>query len=146
PNNDYNPFRPDGDLSHEADDIIEAIRLGRPLSPTTTEAPSVEEEIARIDVARVNAAPPGGRDETDAAQQMPPQNAVSVANSKPADVAVVTTPPKVATPPPKVAPPEDGQTVEVQAGVVVPPSDGVVQAEHVTIEKKKKCCGGCAIL
>jgi len=30
-----NPFRPDGDLSREADEIVEMIKGGKPITPTT---------------------------------------------------------------------------------------------------------------
>lgn len=33
-----NPFRPDGDLSREADEIVEMIKGGKPITPTTTTA------------------------------------------------------------------------------------------------------------
>lgn len=33
-----NPFRPDGDLSKEADQIVELIKEGKPITPTPTSA------------------------------------------------------------------------------------------------------------
>lgn len=35
-----NPFRPDGDLSKEADQIVELIKEGKPITPTPTSATS----------------------------------------------------------------------------------------------------------
>jgi len=35
-----NPFRPDGDLSREADQIVELIKEGKPITPTPTSATS----------------------------------------------------------------------------------------------------------
>lgn len=35
-----NPFRPDGDLSKEADEIVELIREGKPITPTQTTNPT----------------------------------------------------------------------------------------------------------
>lgn len=135
---DVNPFRPDGDLSQEADDVVEAIKLGRPLSPTGVEVPPLEQEITRTEVSNVNATPsseekrPAGQDEVDEPQTNL-HDANFVINSQPVKLE-------------KPLNQEEGQTAEVQAAIVVPPSDGAAQVEHVTIEKKKKCCAGCAIL
>ena len=35
-----NPFRPDGDLSKEADEIVELIREGKPITPTQSTNPA----------------------------------------------------------------------------------------------------------
>nr|CAH7713328.1 unnamed protein product [Callosobruchus chinensis] len=36
-----NPFRPGGDLSREADEIVELIKGGKPITPTPGQAPSI---------------------------------------------------------------------------------------------------------
>lgn len=87
-----NPFRPDGELSKEAETIVNMIKEGKPI---------VEEPIS--------------------AQQANGTVASSPTSNKPS--ANGTTKPGV---------------VEVQHGLVVPPSDGS-QVEQVMIKKKPKC-------
>lgn len=41
-----NPFRPDGDLSREADEIVSLIKGGKPITPTPTAAPQIIDEKA----------------------------------------------------------------------------------------------------
>lgn len=36
-----NPFRPDGDLSREADEIVSLIKGGKPITPTPTATPQL---------------------------------------------------------------------------------------------------------
>ncbi|XP_014673126.1 PREDICTED: uncharacterized protein LOC106813497 [Priapulus caudatus] len=102
-----NPFRPGGSLDHEADVILDAIKHGRPLTPTG-DMPVQEEMIGWSATSNVSSAPPGGHgDAVDT-------NQVQL---------------------------KDGQTAEVEGGVVTPAGGGAEQAEKVTIEKKpKKCC------
>ncbi|XP_054275959.1 uncharacterized protein LOC128995094 [Macrosteles quadrilineatus] len=49
-----NPFRPDGDLSREADEIVELIKGGKPITPTPG---SVAPPLPSVDVAPLGAAP-----------------------------------------------------------------------------------------
>lgn len=117
-----NPFRPDGELSREADTIVTLIKEGKPITPVKTE-------------------PEGGyllgdHDETDEAQDteapISPKRATALvesSNPNPKAGANGTAPPK--------SPLQPG-VVEVQHGIVVPPSDAS-QVEQVVIKKKPKC-------
>ncbi|XP_075228612.1 uncharacterized protein LOC142328638 [Lycorma delicatula] len=109
-----NPFRPDGDLSREADEIVELIKGGKPITPTpgtVAKVPAVEEN---------GIAPP----QTNAVLTQSPSPAKGangsalVSNEKP--------------------PPSSPAAVELQRGTVVPPSDAS-QVEHIVLKKKPKC-------
>ncbi|CAH2035346.1 unnamed protein product, partial [Iphiclides podalirius] len=108
-----NPFRPDGDLSREADEIVSLIKGGKPITPTPTAAPQLpicdEEEKASLSSPQTKTASP-------VQQQSPPKTMNGTKNG-----AAV----------PELRP---GQ-VEVQRS---PPQEPL-QPEHVTIKKKPKC-------
>jgi hypothetical protein len=57
-----NPFRPDGDISKEADQIVELIKEGKPLNDETlrSKSPSVNEMMNSTAYSNIlNASPPG---------------------------------------------------------------------------------------
>lgn len=107
-----NPFRPDGDLSREADEIVELIKGGKPITPTpgstAPKLPSVEENGV-----------------------LTPQTATPVSQS-PVKDANGSTPLSNNKPP--ASPPG---AVELQRATVVSPK--VEQVEHVVLKKKPKC-------
>lgn len=126
-----NPFRPGGDLSREADEIVELIKEGKPITPTpgstSPKLPTVE-------------------DITDNGKLSPNETAATknVANDlahtpKPSDVKTKTASSNQQS--------ANGNTVnekasvgavEVQRGTVGQPIDAS-QVEHVIIKKKPKC-------
>ncbi|XP_014243783.1 uncharacterized protein LOC106663451 isoform X2 [Cimex lectularius] len=108
-----NPFRPDGDLSREADEIVELIKGGKPITPTPVNGeapklPDVTQENGKlpspVKATELNATPKGAN------------------GTKPLSNGD------------KAAP---GQ-VELQRVTIVPPSDAS-QIEHVNLKKKPKC-------
>lgn len=116
-----NPFRPDGDLSREADEIVSLIKGGKPITPTppiVPQLPVCEEKEEKSHANNVNAAAPGSPQTKVAspAQQTTPKamngtkNGAAVVDQRPGQVEVQRSPPQ-----------------EPQ------------QPEHVTIKKKPKC-------
>ncbi|CAG4942227.1 unnamed protein product [Colias eurytheme] len=116
-----NPFRPDGDLSREADEIVSLIKGGKPITPTPPAgAPllSNEDEKEEKTVANnVHASPPASP-QTKAAS--PVQSTPKAMNGTKNGSAVGETRPG---------------PVEVQRS---PPQEPL-QPEHVTLKKKPKC-------
>lgn len=109
-----NPFRPDGELSREADTIVSLIKEGKPITPVKTE-------------------PDGGGFGDD--------NAVDCTDSKvtPTKVQYVGNAKAGANGnAPKDKSPSEPGVVEVHHGIVVPPTDAS-QVEQVVIKKKPKC-------
>lgn len=121
-----NPFRPDGDLSREADEIVELIKGGKPITPTTVngEAPKLP-----IDTLSENGKVPSPKTGN---QELPVTK-----NSAP--TTTTTSPPKGVngTKPVSNGDKAPGQ-VELQRATVVPASDAS-QVEHVNLKKKPKC-------
>lgn len=125
-----NPFRPDGELSREADTIVSLIKEGKPITPVKGEPdkliPTEEEAVpvSEEQVDRVDGKPPPVVDE----DPVIPKETSAVECSKigangsaPKDVNLA-----------------EPSVVEVQHGVIVPPSDAS-QVEQVVIKKKPKC-------
>jgi len=107
-----NPFRPDGDLSKEADEIVEAIKGGRPISAALLSPSSPNKQFTL--------------DHTDgtAPQTESPVNKKVVTTNKTA---------------PNASSGKAGANGAVEVHTVtVAPSDGT-QAEHVVLKKKPKC-------
>ncbi|CAK1588271.1 unnamed protein product [Parnassius mnemosyne] len=116
-----NPFRPDGDLSREADEIVSLIKGGKPITPTPTAVPQLAicDEEEKVHANNVKASPPSSPQTKVASpvqQQSPPKAMNGTKNGT-----VVTEH-------------RPGQ-VEVQRS---PPQEPL-QPEHVTIKKKPKC-------
>ncbi|CAG9770937.1 unnamed protein product [Ceutorhynchus assimilis] len=110
-----NPFRPGGDLSREADQIVELIKGGKPITPTPgSQAPLL----------------PSGDDSLDLNHTVvdgSPKKASALLSAAPNQSKTNGTSDK-ATP---------GQ-VDVQRSTIKAEGDGA-QVEHVTIKKKKGC-------
>lgn len=135
-----NPFRPDGDLSREADELLELLKGGRPISEafkSRTGEPQPQEETQQSSTAtdlsavpEQNALPANGtpvkEDVTDA---VPKVGSVTNGSTSPSEDK------KVASP---VTSPTPSNSVEVQH-VIVPPIASENQVEHVVIKKKPKC-------
>ncbi|XP_057672712.1 uncharacterized protein LOC130904142 [Diorhabda carinulata] len=121
-----NPFRPGGDLSREADEIVELIKGGKPITPTPGQQPP---PIPNSD----------STDHTQLANNV--QEPITESPKKIASLqAAATTPvtPKSANgTTPKNNSTTPG-TVEVQR-VTVKPDGDASQVEHITIKKKQKC-------
>lgn len=117
-----NPFRPDGDLSREADEIVSLIKGGKPITPTPPVAapqlPTDEHKEEKAEANNVNASLPAS-----------PQTKVASP--------VLQTTPKAMN-----GTKNGAAVVEARAGPVEvqrsPPQEPQ-QPEHVTIRKKPKC-------
>ncbi|KAM7293971.1 uncharacterized protein ISCGN_023523 [Ixodes scapularis] len=111
-----NPFRPDGELSKEADTIVSLIKEGKPITPVKGEADGFLGDQG--DGSRAN----GGGDTKVAPSRAPgplgAERRQDTNGSTPASL-------------------KKG-LVEVQHGIVVPPSDPST-VEQVMIKKKPKC-------
>ncbi|XP_045458624.1 uncharacterized protein LOC123668987 [Melitaea cinxia] len=113
-----NPFRPDGDLSREADEIVSLIKGGKPITPTPpalNQTPICDEKEEKVHANNVNASPPTQAKSSSPVQQATPKTANGTKNGSVPEV-------------------RSGQ-VEVQRA---PPQEPL-QPEHVTIKKKQKC-------
>lgn len=129
-----NPFRPDGDLSKEADEIVELIKEGKPITPTQIsgfpqlstpdgKAANVADEVVAKEnvkggeLASAAAAGAGGGTTSDSKAN---------GNLLAADGTISAAP---------------GTGIEVQAGTTPAPGDAS-QVEHVVLKKKPicKCC------
>lgn len=129
-----NPFRPDGELSREADTIVSLIKEGKPITPVKGEEDQdlkmMDGDPAVVHNGLHTTTTPA--DQTDsvvtASRDSPLKQEVvpAPATAKPLEKSNGTTP--NATP----------AVVEVQHGVISPPSD-TPQVEQVTIKKKPKC-------
>lgn len=119
-----NPFRPGGDLSREADEIVELIKEGKPITPTPgNTSPKLPPGVDTVDVSATATETPVGKTVANDVAHSPDKkkgvagqnNATNGVSDKPSVGAV-----------------------EVQRGTVVQPGD-VSQIEHVVIKKKPKC-------
>nr|CAD7442028.1 unnamed protein product [Timema bartmani] len=118
-----NPFRPDGDLSREADEIVELIKGGKPITPTPG---SVAPKLPFVSEAADSAPSSPTALTAPTIQQSPPQRKVLGANG--AAPCTEEKQPLNSAPAP----------VEVKRETVVPASDAS-QVEHVVLKKKPKC-------
>ncbi|KAL0902628.1 hypothetical protein ABMA27_000455 [Loxostege sticticalis] len=116
-----NPFRPDGDLSREADEIVSLIKGGKPITPTPTAQP----QLAACEEA----------------EEKIHDNNVS-ANSPPSPQTKVASPVQQSTPKAMNGTKNGTAMGDVRPGQVEvqrsPPQEPQ-QPEHVTIKKKPKC-------
>ncbi|XP_050501239.1 uncharacterized protein LOC114329905 [Diabrotica virgifera virgifera] len=122
-----NPFRPGGDLSREADEIVELIKGGKPITPTPGQQPPHIPSSESTEHTPL----------TNSIQEPiteSPKKAVPLQSAATPKSANGTTPKNNSSPP---------GTVEVQRVTVKPDGDGS-QVEHVTIKKKPKC--GCCVI
>ncbi|XP_011697172.1 PREDICTED: uncharacterized protein LOC105455502 [Wasmannia auropunctata] len=119
-----NPFRPDGDLSREADEIVELIKGGKPITPTPGQ----------------NAPPlPGCDGKSDSSPLLKSGNCHS--SPRPGQEngsARSGTPSKAGQPVNEKVGASRTATVEVARMTAQGPGDAS-QVEHVTLKKKPKC-------
>ncbi|XP_037272933.2 uncharacterized protein LOC119164834 [Rhipicephalus microplus] len=118
-----NPFRPDGELSREADTIVSLIKEGKPITPVKGEPDGF---FTQLDGSVTHSSSPQ-------LQQANGESKISPAKA-PAAVAADRPGTNGSAAPPGV---KKG-VVEVQHGIVVPPSDSST-VEQVMIKKKPKC-------
>lgn len=127
-----NPFRPDGELSREADTIVSLIKEGKPITPVKGEEPEMDGVVSngfhhdQTDSMLTGPTSPHGKEVQEVV--ITPNSTSPVAN-KPKSGANGSTPKDQ-----KMAP----GVVEVQHSVIVPPSDAPA-VEQVVIKKKPKC-------
>lgn len=117
-----NPFRPGGDLSKEADEIVELIKGGKPITPTPDGSLPPLPSLDQSDSPTANTINESHQKSTANAQNL----ATSPKSSANGNVQQQNE--KSVTP----------GAVEVQRGTAVQPGDAS-QVEHVTIKKKPKC-------
>lgn len=120
-----NPFRPGGDLSREADEIVELIKGGKPITPTPGQAPplpSLDENDHKISNNIQEPITESPKKSTQLNATPIPKSANGTAKND-ATAAVKA--------------PSTG-ALDVQRGTVRPDGDAS-QVEHVTIKKKPKC-------
>jgi hypothetical protein len=131
-----NPFRPDGDLSREADELVELLKGGRPIS----------EVLKNREAAKPGDGEPHGDqlqhvDESCGSPARNPSLPSSSPSSPVKEDAVDANRRNgsglVAEPVTKKT--ESPNAVEVQRAVVAPVGAGQSQVEHVVIKKKSKC-------
>lgn len=127
-----NPFRPDGELSREADTIVSLIKEGKPITPIKGEDPEMDGVVSngyhhdQTDSMLTGPASANGKEVQEVV--ITPNSTSPVAN-KPKSGANGSTPKDK-----KLAP----GVVEVQRSVIVPPS-AAPDVEQVMIKKKPKC-------
>ncbi|XP_035224299.1 uncharacterized protein LOC118196936 isoform X2 [Stegodyphus dumicola] len=127
-----NPFRPDGELSREADTIVSLIKEGKPITPVKGEELDIDGVVAngishdQTDSMITGPASPNGKEVKEVAIT---PNSTSPLESKPKAGANGSTPKDQNSAP---------GIVEVQHGVIVPPTDAPA-VEQVVIKKKPKC-------
>ncbi|XP_013144934.1 PREDICTED: uncharacterized protein LOC106108333 [Papilio polytes] len=116
-----NPFRPDGDLSREADEIVSLIKGGKPITPTPAAEPElpVSDEEEKVQANNVDASPPSSPP-TKVASPVQQQSPVKAMNGTKNGAAV-------------------GELRPGQVEVHCSPPQEPLQPEHVTIKKKPKC-------
>ena len=131
-----NPFRPDGDISKEADEIVQLIKSGQPLdssgrkvgddatdalSPTSPEDSTVEPLLTPTKTNQQQSSPQKIKTESPTSPLSPSGKSKSGANGSA----------------PATTEPSSPGTVEV-THVTVSPSEAT-HVEHVVIKKKSKC-------
>nr|XP_023025226.1 uncharacterized protein LOC111513274 [Leptinotarsa decemlineata]XP_023025227.1 uncharacterized protein LOC111513274 [Leptinotarsa decemlineata]XP_023025228.1 uncharacterized protein LOC111513274 [Leptinotarsa decemlineata]XP_023025229.1 uncharacterized protein LOC111513274 [Leptinotarsa decemlineata] len=127
-----NPFRPGGDLSREADEIVELIKGGKPITPTPDQQAPLLPPLDENDHSVLNNIQEPITESPKKTTQLnaaPPQQNNANGTAKNEANAKTTVSPKATTAP---------GSVDVQR-VTVKPDGDTCQVEHVTIKKKPKC-------
>ncbi|XP_011497975.1 PREDICTED: uncharacterized protein LOC105362274 isoform X2 [Ceratosolen solmsi marchali] len=125
-----NPFRPDGDLSREADEIVQLIKGGKPITPTPGQnAPALLPSCERKSVDRVSSSSPL-LDSTSLHESTAPRLNQGNGNAH-------STPIKSSNNQ-QTAGEKNTATVEVGRVTAQGPGDAS-QVEHVILKKKPKC-------
>lgn len=132
-----NPFRPDGDISREADEIVQLIKSGRPLQtrPGLGDATdSIDSGPLSPDGKETSSEPLISANDASPRQQIPPPLVVPTQNAG----ATTTSSPGKAGANGSAAPDNSTPgTVEVTHATVKPTD--AAHIEHVVIKKKSKC-------
>jgi len=134
-----NPFRPDGDLSREADELVSLLKGGRPISEVlkTKKNPQEEEPEEESKIEATEGSPlvsPTRMSPTSPALQSPVKDADGGHRERVNGVKTPETEKEVVEK--KVEP---VKAVAVERAVVTPVAASPGQAEHVVIKKKSKC-------
>lgn len=127
-----NPFRPDGELSREADTIVSLIKEGKPITPVKGEEPDMDGVVVNgFPVDQLDSlASPGSLNGKEVKEEAITPKSTSPLESSKSKLGANGSTPKDKNSTPGV--------VEVQHGIIVPPSDAP-QVEQVVIKKKPKC-------
>ncbi|XP_055844976.1 uncharacterized protein DDB_G0283357 [Episyrphus balteatus] len=137
-----NPFRPGGDLSREADEIVNMIKGGKPITPTgdinhaisngsaQKESHSIENGTAVVD----------GATKIQVAQSQSAQNGTHSPQLRPATTTTTTT----SASPANGVSDTNGTTTQTQVSNKVVP--GPTSASHVVIDDKKNKKKGCCVI
>lgn len=117
-----NPFRPDGDLSREADEIVELIKGGKPITPTPVngDAPKLPESNGTEN----GKVPSPAKGAVTTVSSSPPPTTKSANGTKPLSNGDKSGGPT-------------GGPVELQRATIAPSE--AAQVEHVNLKKKPKC-------
>ncbi|KAF2359757.1 hypothetical protein FHG87_009487 [Trinorchestia longiramus] len=136
-----NPFRPDGDISKEADEIVQRIKSGQPLlnggHPTSPNADSSPSPAAGSPVASSPSPIPAAEPEISKTESGNEQQQDALPSSQNGTTTTAAPPLQ-----PK-ATPAAPSTVEVTHSTL-PPSQPAAAPQHVVLKKKNKC--GCCVL
>lgn len=94
-----NPFRPDGDLSREADEIVERIKEGKPITPTPGNGTLKSDEVDATKANQLSASPQKGSNGTANCSDKPgvvdvQRTVVSPSNGGEAEAVVIKKKPK----------------------------------------------------
>lgn len=132
-----NPFRPDGDLSREADELVELLRGGR---VSISEVLKNKDGSQQPEPTYIDEEQPSSELAVQVSGSSPPRN-----TSTPSSPASKADSPdsgringNLTEQEKKAAEAAESSSVEVQRGVVAPVA-GESQVEHVVIKKKSKC-------
>ncbi|XP_032777955.1 uncharacterized protein LOC116916728 [Daphnia magna] len=132
-----NPFRPDGDLSREADELVELLRGGR---VSISEVLKNKDGSQQPEPTYIDEEQPSSEQAVQVSGSSPPRN-----TSTPSSPASKADSPdsgringNLTEQEKKAAEAAESSSVEVQRGVVAPVA-GESQVEHVVIKKKSKC-------
>lgn len=125
-----NPFRPDGDLSREADELVELLKGGRPIS----EVLKSKEEVQRAEISGAAlAASPGSRNASSPSSPKGTDAADGGGGRTNGNLTEQESGGK------RTSGASSPGAVEVQRAVVAPVAGAESQVEHVVIKKKSKC-------
>ena len=142
-----NPFRPDGDLSREADELLELLKgSGRPISEVLKSRESAVNVLSHgCDSATATnnvhsspehkdsaSSPLLGGDAADGGK-------INGTGNGPSDKADSKSASPTSAAPVAVSTASAAGSVEVQHGIVAPVTAGESQVEHIVIKKKSKC-------
>ncbi|OXU27311.1 hypothetical protein TSAR_015338 [Trichomalopsis sarcophagae] len=126
-----NPFRPDGDLSREADEIVELIKGGKPITPTPGQNAPALPGCERKSATELDSSSSPLLDSTNVRSSASPRLNQGNGNAH-------STPIKPSSGSQQPVNEKNTATVEVGRVTAQGPGDAS-QVEHVTLKKKPKC-------